>query len=387
MIKNVLLKTTPATAVDCSCVERVTGISIDSAEPENTLTKFLLSVDGGKWRKFENDSWNFANEQDLTADSVLAEGNTKSELVALTENELSAFAGKIIDVAVAFQISNNTELPSVTKIEFVGVNSQIKKNIFFSDVFKLSKESVKINGIDVAKTETSGGAVNVFASIQNDAGDWSDFVSYEKIKDKGKAIRFKAELEVDRPGVSTAILNNVKIHHWQDDKTATVEGRSVLITKQLTLDNEVSRAHAIIKHPKISDTEFKMFIIFGNSNNFSEMEHTSSYERDGKIEDNFEFTATNATSKIVTLKIENYQKSGKVENEILGEGTGKQQSFKLLHNARPESLIVNGSSDWIYKEKTQTLLVTASAGNEITVSYDWIAKPACLTELACSFNS
>ena len=86
-----------------------------------------------------------------------------------------------------------------------------------------------------------------------------------------------------------------------------MEGRSVLITKQLTLDNEVSRAHAIIKHPKIADTEFKMFIIFGNTNNFAEMRHTASYEKGNEIEENFEFTAAEATSKIVTLKVENYQ--------------------------------------------------------------------------------
>ena len=194
-------------------------------------------------------------------------------------------------------------------------------------------------------------------------------------------------MEVDRPGVSTAILNNVKIHHWKEDKTATMEGRSVLITKQLTLDNEVSRAHAIIKHPKIADTEFKMFIIFGNTNNFAEMKNTASYEKGDEIEENFEFTATDTTSNIVTLKVESYQKTGTIENEILGIGTGKQQAFKLAHNARPESLIVNGSSDFVYKEKTQTLLVTAQSGNEISVSYDWIAKSACLTALACSFNS
>ena len=387
MIKNVLIKTTPATAIDCSNIERVTGIVIDSAEPENTLTKYLLSVDGGKWRKREDGIWKLMNETDLTAELVLQEGITKAELQALTENELSAFGGKIIDVAVAMQIGNNAELPSVTKIEMVGVNAQIKKDVFFSNVFKLSKESVKINGIEVAKTENSGGAVDVFASVQNDAGDWSEYVAYEKVKDKGKAIRFKAELEVDRPGISTAILNNVKIHHWKEDKTATMEGRSVLITKQLTLDNEVSRAHAIIKHPKISDTEFKMFIIFGNSNNFSEMTHTASYEKGNEIEENFEFTATDATSKIVTLKVENYQKSGSVGNEILGDGTGRQQAFKLAHNARPETLQVSGGNEWTYKEKTQTLLVTANVGNEISVSYDWIAKPACLTALACSFNS
>ena len=130
-----------------------------------------------------------------------------------------------------------------------------------------------------------------------------------------------------------------------------------------------------------------MFIIFGNTNNFAEMKRTASYEKGDEIEENFEFTATNTTSNIVTLKVESYQKTGTVENEILGIGTGKQQAFKLAHNARPESLIVNGSSDFVYKEKTQTLLVTAQSGNEISVSYDWIAKSACLTALACSFNS
>ena len=385
MIKNVLIKTTPATAIDCTNIERVTKIEIDSAEPENTLTKYLISVGGGKWRKLEGGTWKSADEQELTAESVLNEGITKAELQELTENHLSSFGGNLIDVAVAMQIGNNAELPSVTKIEMVGVNAQIKKNVAFSNVFKLSKESVKINGIEIAKTENSGGAVNVFASVQNEAGDWSEYVSYEKIKDKGKAIRFKAELEVDRPGVSTAILNNVKIHHWKEDKTATMEGRSVLITKQLTLNNEVSRAHAIIKHQKIADTEFKMFIIFGNSNNFVEMKHTASYEKGDEIEENFEFTATETTSNVVTLKVENYQKSGATANEVLGVGTGRQQAFKLAHNARPETLQVSGSSEWTYKEKTQTLLVTANVGNEISVSYDWIAKPAYLTSLACSF--
>ena len=52
MIGNVLIKTTAATAIDCTYIERVTGIEIDSAEPENTLTRYLISIDGGKWRKY-----------------------------------------------------------------------------------------------------------------------------------------------------------------------------------------------------------------------------------------------------------------------------------------------------------------------------------------------
>ena len=89
----------------------------------------------------------------------------------------------------------------------------------------------------------------------------------------------------------------------------------------------------------------------------------------------------------MTLKIEIIQKSGTVTEELLGTGTGKQQAFKLAHHARPETLQVVGSNEWEFKEKTDTLLVTAKSGDDIYVSYDWIAKTTNLTALACVFNS
>ena len=387
MIDNVLIKTTAATTIDCSHIEKVTGIAIDSSEPDNTQTRYLLSVDGGKWRKYANGVWKFAEEQDLTAESVLTEGNTKAELTALTQNELTAFAGKLIDVAVAIKVENNAELPSVNKLELIGVNSQIKKNIVFSKVLELSNESVGITGIDVAKTEGNGGVVEVYASLQNDNGEWSDYIRSDKISGKAKAIRLKAEMEVDRPGTSVAILDNVKVHHWQSGKAAVIEGKSILVTKPITFDNEVNRAHAIIRHPKVKDTEFKVSVIFGNSETFKDMTRNAVYERDGEIEEDFEFVATDVTAKTATLKIEIIQQSGTVTEEVLGKGTGKQQAFKLAHHARPETLQVTGATEWTFKEKTDTLLVTAKNGNDILVSYDWIAPTAHLTALACVFNS
>ena len=388
MIGNVLIKTTAATAIDCSHIERVTGIVIDSAEPDNTQTRYLLSIDGGKWRKHTGTAWTFASEQDLTADSVLDEGNTKAELMALTATELAAFAGKTIDVAVAMQVGNNTELPSISKFDITGKNSQIKKEVILSDVIVLGNEAVGIVDIDVSKSEGSGGVVDVYASVQNEGNEWSDYVLYNKVSGKAKAIRFKAELEVDKPGISTAILNNVKVQHWQSSKAATIEGKSVLVTKPVTLENEVNRAHAIIRHPDVKDTEFKVYVIFGDSESFKEMPHISTYERNGEVEEDFEFVATDdVTSRTVTLKIEIIQKSGTVTEELLGTGTGKQQAFKLAHHARPETLQVVGSNEWEFKEKTDTLLVTAKSGDDIYVSYDWIAKTTNLTALACVFNS
>ena len=73
MIKNALIKTTTATAIDCTHIEKINNISIDTSEPSGTQTRYLLSVDGGKWQKYSEGDWNFAIEQDLTAESVLSE--------------------------------------------------------------------------------------------------------------------------------------------------------------------------------------------------------------------------------------------------------------------------------------------------------------------------
>ena len=388
MIKNALIKTTPATAIDCTHIEQVTGIAIDSSEPNNTQTRYLISVDNGKWRKFTNGVWDFATEQDLTADSVLAEGNTKAELIALNETNLSAFAGKVIDVAVAISVENNAEIPTLEKFEIVGQNLQIKKDIIFSDVIKLSDNTVGITGVDVAKTESSGGAVNVFASVLNDANEWTDYVEYEKTPNKGKAIRFKAEVEADRPGISTAVLSNIKVHHWQDAKSAAVEGKSVLITKPYTLSGSLSRAHAIIRHPDVRDTEFDMYINLGVTSEFLPMTQIATYERNGEIEEEFEFiTPKDTETAAISVKIDIIQNTGAVSNAVLGTGTSKQQVFKLEHHARPETIQIVGSNDWTFKENTDTLLVTAKTGDEIYISYDWLAKTTYLTALACIFNS
>lgn len=388
MIENVLIKTTAATAIDCSHIEKVTGIVIDSAEPDNTQTRYLIRIDGGKWRKYNNGVWSFVTEQELTADSVLQDGNTKDELTALREDSLTAFAGKIIDVAIAMNVGNHAELPTINKFKLIGRNSQIKKDIVFSDVIELSQDPVDITGVDITKIENNGGAVEVYASVQSSTDEWSEYTRYDKIKLKAKAIRFKAEIEVDKPGISTAILNNVKVHHWQSGKAAAIEGKSVLITKPITLENDVSRAHALVRHPKVKDTEFNVSIIFGESNVFKNMTLIASYDKDGEIEDEYEFIATEGTtSKTATLKVEIVQKSGTVVEQLLGTGNGKQQAFKLEHHARIGTLSVLGSDDWLFKEKTNTLLVTAKTGDEIFVSYDWIAETTYITALACVFNS
>ena len=389
MIKNALIQTTNATMLDCTHFETTTDIEIESAEPANTTTRYLMRISGEKWRAFKEGAWAFASSRDLTADIVLNEGNTKAELLALTSTELAIFAGNKIEIAVAHRIDTGTDLPSISKFRLNGTNSQIKKDFVYSDVIKLGDDAVGIADIDITQSARNGGAVTVYASVKDSAGDWSDYKTCDKVSGSGSAIRFKAEVEVDKPNVSVAELESVKIQHLTDSKSGSIEGKSVLVTEPIVLADEVSRAHALIRHSATEDTDFNVSIVFGTSDEFQAMNRTSKRERNGIVEEDYEYIVTDDTkSNTVMLKVEIDQQQGTVTDEVLGTGTGKQQTFKLPHNARQESIQVTAGdeSTYYYKPKTKTLFVTAKTGEEIKISYDWIAETSYLTALACVFN-
>ena len=63
----------------------VSGISITASTPDGTSMKFVVSLNGGEWKHYNTSSgaWESVATQDITADSVMAEGNTKAELESL----------------------------------------------------------------------------------------------------------------------------------------------------------------------------------------------------------------------------------------------------------------------------------------------------------------
>ena len=63
---------------------------------------------------------------------------------------------------------------------------------------------------------------------------------------------------------------------------------------------------------------------------------------------------------------------GTVTDYALGTATGTVQSFTLPHYAKEETIVCNGQ--WRYIADTRQLLVVATQGTELTVSYGWIAE-------------
>jgi hypothetical protein len=475
--KTALIKTTSASEADCSRFETVTGIAISEAASGTGSTRFLVKAGSGNWQKYSSGAWADAATQELTAASVFSEGNTKAELAALDSAALAGFAGKKIAFAIAWQFNpdDGTDFP-VTGITVNGQtgSTQTHDTAYSSAISLTAGENMAVDIIDITvdKTEVSGGEVTLLASIQDASGAWGEYVDYSTLvtthATQAKAIRFKAELYAPTPGTSVAAINGVSIRHRTDNVTVFSEGTGVCITKTKNFVNTIGRAHAMIKHPIVKDTEvsvklalrepptevknevlgvgdgaqhtvtlqntenlashgFTLYFdeVAQNPNTYSfstadgqvtftapegasvtcdyihgweaerfvEMVHDMVYpdaDDNNLVDDQFDYIATNAgdpTGSVGTLRIEIKQNKGTVRDEVLGTGTGSLQAFVLAHHAKPETISVTpAGAEWTYREKTDTILVTAAAGAEIKASYDWAARTNYIESIGCIFN-
>lgn len=472
--RTAIIKTTTASQRDCSAFSTITGISIDATIPTDCDMRFALKIDSGDWQKYDSGAWADLSEQEITAASLLSEGNTKAELEALDSTALADLAGHTVNFAVAIEMEDTAEeAPSISSIEIAGTSgSTITQEAVESNAIPLSEngEAVEILNIEVSKTE-NGGSVSVLASIQDAGGSWSDYTSYTDLitnpATTAKAIKFKGVLSVTTPGVSSVNLSAVTIKHRTDNVAVFSEGTGVCITKTYNFVNSISRAHLMLKHSIVKDTDFSAFIalrkppsyvegevlgtgtgaaqtvtlenteglashgfalyfdgvkqeaaaysfsptdgqvtftapagetvtvdyIHGwSAENFVPMRHDTEYPDkvdNTLVDDQFDYIAgdEDPTGTVGTIKVEIYQRTGKERNVALGTGTGQQESYKLEHHAKPETISVSpATATWRYKENTDILLVTAPVGEPVSVTYNWAARTNYLESIGCIFN-
>ena len=476
-MRTALVKTNTATAIDLENYSTVTGLAIVSEEPAGTAAGYVLALDDGAWQMYDTNqgAWVDVATQALTASSVLAEGNTKAELLALTATQLDRFAGHAVHIAVAMSQSDTTlNIPSLTSVKFIGQsNDRLTKKTVESPEISLTEldADVEILDITVDKEEVAGGGVAVKAATKDKDGNWSEYVDFENLLTSpatvAKAIKFKGVLTSPDPGNSSATLRSVSIKHRTDNVAVFSEGTGVCLTKTYNFVNPISRAHLMVKHPIVQDTEISAQIALRETPNtvagevlgtgtgaqqtvtlahtenlashnfalyfdgvkqsaavysysptdgqvtftapegasvtadyiygwtdevFVDMVHDTEYpdkDDNNLVDDQFDYAAGEGDPRgsVGTVRVTLTQKTGTVRNEALGTGTGTQQSFKLAHHAKAETITVTpAGATWRYKDNTDVLLVTAPQGAAISVSYDWAARTNYLESIACIFN-
>ena len=339
--KRTLIMTTTASEADTSAFPTVTGIVAVSTEPDGTSVKIVTKV-ADTWQKYDavTSAWKDVATQSLTAASVANEGNSVAEINAIPASALTGFVGKKVNFAITYTTTNDTQ-PSLTSITINGeTGATVSEETVASNTVTLGTEPVEILSIDVDKTEASGGTVTVLASANTSGDTWTDYTDYSNYvtnpATKAQAIRFKYVLSAPTIGSSTAKVNSVTIKHRTDSVAVFTEGTGVCISKTYNFSNPITRAHLMVKHPVVDDTEI--------------------------------------TAYVSLRKPPTY-----VSGEVLGTGTGKSQTVKL---ANTDGLASHGfvlyfdgekQDDSSYSFSPADGQVTFTADSGVAVTADYIA--------------
>lgn len=342
--KRGLIVTTVASEADSSTFPKISGIEITADEPANTATKYVFKIND-TWMHYADSVWSDVATQDITASSVMTEGNTKEEVNAVPASAFTAWQGKKVNVAVALQTTDMNAQPSITAIKIKGESgAQQLTDTVNHTAINLADTDVEILDIAVDSSVVGAGAVDVQASVcQN--GSWSEFKSYKNFVTNpattASAIKFRSVLSVKTPGTDQATIKSISIKHRTDNVAVFSEGTGVCITKTYNFVNPISRAHLMVKHPIVQDTEI---------------------------------TAQIALRKPPTT----------VTGEVLGTGTGASQTVHLAHTEGLASHNfalyfdgeIVGTEKYSFSPTDGQVTFTAEEGTAVTADYlyGWSAE-------------
>ena len=342
--KRGLIVTTVASEADSSTFPKISGIEIAADEPANTATKYVFKIND-TWMHYADSVWSDVATQDITASSVMTEGNTKEEVNAVPASAFAAWQGKKVNVAVALQTTDMNAQPSITAIKIKGESgAQQLTDTVNHTAINLADTDVEILDITVDSSVVGAGAVDVQASVcQN--GSWSEYKSYKNYVTNpattASAIKFRSVLSVKTPGTDRATIKAISIKHRTDNVAVFSEGTGVCITKTYNFVNPISRAHLMVKHPIVQDTEI---------------------------------TAQIALRKPPTT----------VTGEVLGTGTGASQTVHLAHTEGLASHNfalyfdgeIVGTEKYSFSPTDGQVTFTAEEGTAVTADYlyGWSAE-------------
>ena len=243
---------------------RVTGFNIAGIEPANTSRHVAFKVDG-VWNKLTISSGTASltalETQEITADSITAEGNTVAELQSVTD--CTPFVGKLVYPAVALYADSSAEvMPTfgMTVNALIDTTVNVYEYVDYSQEYTIS-ESDDVNLISLVATPAikGNGKVNVTARIKT-AGEWTNYMPLSELKNKqATAIQLKAEYSVlHLDGSDSAKLESVVIKYSTSQAITTNEVTElVTITQKFT--NDLLYVHAYCKHDKLIDSKINAY--------------------------------------------------------------------------------------------------------------------------------
>ena len=225
--------------------------------------------------------------QNLTADSVLSEGNTVSEVTAVTS--IPGFAGKTPTPAIAiYSPAGATDIPTLRFDGIAGKSSQ--------PVYVHTEETTPIylghNGgmgcitdTTLITTATGGCSVTVEASLlQNDT--WGSYLSLEAAKNvSATAVKIKTTYTATTIGTGSAKIDKLILVTKTDD-SYVVGTKAVIYLATQNFEQGMLYGRVLVKHEKLIDSRIKAYIHFGETT---------------KTRENYVFATGTGSAQTVTL--------------------------------------------------------------------------------------
>ena len=445
--QGLLTSKTPVNLLDKTSVS---GFTVKGIEPANTKRRVAFKVED-KWNKLSAEgALTPLATQEITADSVLEEGNTVAELEAITTT--TGLAGKLIYPAVALYADPEAEvMPTFGMTVKAEIDTTVNVYSYtgYSQEYSLSAgEDVQVVNV-AAETETTGEGNVVVTARLKQGGEWTDYMALSDTAMKqASALQLKAVYTVtNTDGSQSAKVKNVTIRYTTSG--ATVNGVPTdIVTKTQRFTNDLVYAHCYVKHKKLQDAvidaycslrkrpKSKSMYQFGNGTgalntyklpdaginqdtlsvyvdgktvydfgyNTETSEITLTADKDTALSASYEcgwemsewikmvqgvsqvndsggytteYSYTVPTHEgyeytVTAIKYSLVRPEGTVTKETIGVGTGKRQMIELPHFAKKETIVCNGA--WSYDYDRKLLTIIAPEGEDIVISYDWIAE-------------
>ena len=310
----------------------VTKINITGSEPADTKRRFAFKIGDNYVKLTTGGGVSNLATQEVTADSVLSEGNSAAELAALTS--IPAFVGKMVyPVAALYAPKSALVMPSFGMSVVGGVNTAKYTYTDYSQEYHLSDSEVFIVSVNAKANVTGNGRVDVAVRLKQD-GNWGDYMAIaDAAMKRATDIQVRAIYSVDVvDGADSAKVENVTITYTAG--TAITNGVTTeIVTTTQQFSNNLTYVYALAKHRELMDAKIKAF---------------------------------------VSLR----DKPGNVSMKHVGYGTGERNTYQLAESGINQSSLavyVDGSltDDYSYNTETSQLTITAEKDSVITASYEY----------------
>ena len=243
---------------------RVTGFNIAGIEPANTSRHVAFKVDD-VWNKLTVSSGTASltslETQEITADSLIAEGNTVAELQSVTD--CTPFVGKLVYPAVALYADSSSEVRPTFGMT---VNALIDTTVNVYSFTDYSQEYAISDGDDVsiislvAETELKGnGKVDITARIKSN-GEWSEYMSLNAVQMKqASAIQLKAVYTVQNTDGSDSVKISGVVIKYNTAGAVTSTSTTEIVTVTQKFTNDLTYVHAYCKHKELIDAKINAY--------------------------------------------------------------------------------------------------------------------------------